>query len=143
MEPFLHTRRRRVIAGLVTLALAALLCVALFLPLYQFSTAIAYPGATDVAAQSLTLFTPNFALRRTAVYLTNEPFNKVYTWYSTTFELGPEAYAQSNCILMSKSSTIGWGFEQQMSVTVCNTPKDQMMFVMRTLLFRYPRWMHL
>lgn len=139
----MSTRRRRVIVSTMALVAAVVLCGALGLPLYQFSKAIEYPGATSVAAQSLTLFRPNFALRRTAVYRTNDPFNKVYTWYSTTFELGPEAYAQSNCILMNKSSTIGWGLEQQMSVTVCNTPKDQMMFVMRTVLFRYPNWMRL
>jgi hypothetical protein len=27
-----------------------------------------------------------------------------------------------------------------MSVMLCNTPNDQMMFVMRSILFRYPRF---
>lgn len=132
--------RRQVMGTLLMLAAITSLCGLVGLPFYAFSQATDYPGATIISAQNLTLWTPNFVLRRTAAYHTNDPFNKVYTWYSVTFDLGPESYAQSNCILMNKSSTMGLGFEQQMSVMVCNTPKDQMMFVMRSILFRYPRW---
>ena len=79
-------------------------------------------------------------MRRTSAYRTNDPFNKVYNWYSVKFDLGPESYAQSNCILMAKSVTTGWVFEEQISVMLCNTPNDQMMFVMRSVLFRYPHF---
>ena len=41
---------------------------------------------------------------------------------------------------MAKSVTTGWVFDEQMSVMLCNTPNDQMMFVMRSVLFRYPRF---
>jgi hypothetical protein len=38
---------------------------------------------------------------------------------------------------MAKSATVGWGIEEQTSVTVCNTPTDRMMFVMRSFYIRY------
>src|SRR5262249_6794905 len=107
--------------------------------LYRTYHATDYPGATRIADQNLTLYAPNLVVRRTTVYRTDDPFNKVYNWYSTGFTLGPETYAQSNCILMSKSASRGWQIEEQMSVTVCNTPTGRMMFVMRAVMFRYPR----
>ena len=117
----------------------ALSCGLVGVPLYQLYQATEYPGATRTADENLFHYTPNFAWRRTAVYRTTDPFPKVYNWYSTRFALGPEAYAQSNCILMARSSTITWRVEEQMSVMVCNTPTDRMMFVMRAFYIRYSR----
>jgi len=132
-----HARRRiGIVLVLLTMALA---CGSLGTALYVVSGATDYPGATNLGGQTLTRYSPNFVIRRTIAYRTTDPFNKVYNWYSTRFALGPESYAQSNCILMSKSRTLGLGFDEQMSVTVCTTANDQMMFVMRTLIYRYPR----
>ena len=108
--------------------------------LYRVYQATEYPGATQIADATVTHYTPNFSMRRTTVYRSADPFNKVYNWYSVRFDLGPESYAQSSCILMAKSVTTGWVFDEQMSVMLCQTPKDQMMFVMRSLLLRYPRF---
>jgi hypothetical protein len=130
--------RRRIGAALLLLA-AALGCGVVGVPLYRLYQAIEYPGATNVSEQNLFNFSPNFVWRRTAAYRTADPFPKVYNWYSTRFALGPEAYAQSNCILMARSSTVVWQVEEQMSVTVCNTPTDRMMFVMRAFYIRYSR----
>ena len=136
-----HERRprRRLIGGVAGLLLALAACGGLGALLYGTFQASEYPGATRVADGTITSYTPNFAIRRTSVYRTTDSFSKVYNWYSVGFELGPESYAQSNCILMSKSRTRGWGLSEQMSVMVCGTPNDQMMFVMRALIFRYPR----
>ena len=131
-------RRRRVGAALLLLAVA-LSCGLIGIPLYQVYQATDYPGATHVSDQNLFNYTPNFAWRRTTAYRTTDPFPKVYNWYSSGFALGPETYAQSNCILMARSSTIAWRVEEQMSVMVCNTPTDRMMFVMRTFYIRYSR----
>jgi hypothetical protein len=131
-------RRRRLGAALALLAVA-LICGIVSVPLYQLYQATEYPGATRTSEQNLFNYTPNFAWRRTAVYRTTDPFPKVYNWYSTRFALGPEAYAQSSCILMARSSTIVWRIEEQMSVMVCNTPTDRMMFVMRAFYIRYSR----
>jgi hypothetical protein len=140
MYSFLQNRRRR--AAAIGLLLAAVLCscAGLGALVYRVYQAAEYPGATMIADQTDTRYTPNFVIRRNTVYRSADPFNKIYNWYSVKFSLGPESYAQSNCILMTKSVTTGWVFDEQMSVMVCNTPNDPMMFVMRSVLFRYPRW---
>ena len=130
-----HHRLHRIA---LLLLLALLSCGGgLGLTIYQTYQATEYPGATRISDQNLIRYTPNFAWRRTASYRTADPFPQVYNWYSRRFALGPEAYAQSNCILMARTATIGWGVEEQTSVTVCNTPNDRMMFVMRSFYIRY------
>src|SRR5262245_51646231 len=115
--------RRRIGLALALLAVA-LSCGVAGVALQQLQQATMYPGATRTSEEDLFAYTPNFAWRRTAAYRTTDPFPKVYNWYSTRFALGPEGYAQSGCILMARSSTIIWRVEEQMSVTVCNTPSD-------------------
>jgi len=137
MQRYHPQRRWRKMAILLVLALALSCGGGLTLALYQTYAATEYPGATRMADQNLFHYTPNFAWRRTATYRTPDPFPKVYNWYSRRFALGPEAFAQSNCILMVKSATVGWRVEEQTSVTVCNTPNDRMVFVMRSFYFRY------
>jgi hypothetical protein len=134
----LQHRRTAVFALFLAVALCA--CAGLVPLLYRVYQAAAYPGATQIADETITHYTPNFSMRRTTVYRSADPFNKIYNWYSVKFDLGPESYAQSNCILMAKSVTTGWVFDEQMSVMLCHTPNDQMMFVMRSLLVRYPHW---
>jgi hypothetical protein len=132
-----HPRWRiGIVLVLLTMALA---CGGLGAAGYVVYGATDYPGATSLGGQTLTRYSPNFVIRRTIAYRTTDPFNKVYNWYSKRFALGPESYAQSNCILMSKSKTLGLGFDEQMSVMICGTPNDQMMFVMRALVYHYPR----
>jgi hypothetical protein len=126
-------------AGLLLLTLTALACGGLGLLLFQTYQATEYPGAARVSDQNLTVYTPNFAIRRTTVYRTDDPFPSVYNWYSNRFELGPETYAQGTCILMSKAANRAWLVEEQMSVMVCNTPTGRMMFVMRAFLVRFSR----
>jgi hypothetical protein len=130
-------RRRRRLAVLLLLALMLSCGGGLGVALYTTYQATEYPGATQIADQNIFLYLPNFAWRRTTAYRTGDPFPKVYNWYSSRLSLGPESHAQSNCILMAKSATVGWGIEEQTSVTVCNTPTDRMMFVMRSFYIRY------
>jgi hypothetical protein len=140
MHSDLRFRPRRTAALALFLAVALCSCAGLGPLLYRIYQAAEYPGATQIADETTTRYTPNFVMRRTTVYRSADPFNKVYNWYSVKFDLGPESYAQSNCILMAKSVTTGWVFDEQMSVMLCNTPNDQMMFVMRSVLLRYPRF---
>lgn len=130
-----HPRWRRVAALLLALLIGS--CGGVGMLLQRTYQATDYPGAILVSDQGLTRYTPNFAFRRTSVYRTDDPFPSVYNWYSNKFALGPETYAQSNCILMSKSADRGWRVEEQMSVMVCNTPTGRMMFVMRSFVVRY------
>ena len=134
-----HTRSRRWrrVAVLSLMALALSCVGGLGLALYVTYRASEYPGARLISDQNNVIYLPNFAWRRTTAYRTDDPFPKVYNWYSRRFELGPESHAQSNCILMARSATVGWGVEEQTSVTVCNTPTDRMMFVMRAFYIRY------
>jgi hypothetical protein len=137
MPSHARSHRWRRIAVLSLLALALSCGGSLALVLYQTYRASEYPGATLIADQNNIIYLPNFAWRRTTAYRTDDPFPKVYNWYSSGLALGPEAHAQSNCILMAKSETVAWGVEEQTSVTVCNTPTDRMMFVMRSFYIRY------
>ena len=132
-----RSQRVRIAGGV--LLLAAFLCL-FGLPaiaLAQLYRADNYPGAVLISDQNLVRYVPNLVFRRTTSFRSDDPFNRVYNWYSNTFSLGPETFAQSNCILMARSWTTAWILEQQMSVMVCNTPKDQMMFVMRSVALRY------
>jgi hypothetical protein len=138
----MHTVRSRrwpIRAALLFLALVIAACGVVGLLLYRTYQATDHPGATRVADQNLTLYTPNFVTRRTIVYRTDDPFPSVYNWYSNKFALGPESYAQGTCISMSKAASRTWLLEEQMSVMVCNTPTGRMMFVMRAFLVRYSR----
>jgi hypothetical protein len=129
------TRRRTLLLAGAAMALV-LLCGGLGLLAGDSFQSDAYPGATPVAADNHARFAPALVLRRTATYRSGDPLNKIYNWYSRRFGLGPEAYAQSSCILMSRSWTTALVLEQQMSVMVCGTPTDRMMFVMRSAVLR-------
>jgi hypothetical protein len=130
--------RRRSIPVLIFLALVLGSCGGGAALLYRDYQSTNYPGATLVSDQNLTRYAPNFVMRRTTAYRTTDAFNKVYNWYSSGFSLGPETYAQSNCILMARSWRSARVLEQSMSVMLCSTPTDRMMFVMRSMTIRYP-----
>jgi hypothetical protein len=136
MQTIRPGRRARRVA-LLFLAFLTAGCAVLAVLLAQTWRATDYPGATRVSDQNLAIYTPNFVLRRTTVYRTDDPFPQVYNWYSNQFILGPENYAQGTCISMSNAADRGWLLEEQMSVMVCNTPNGRMMFVMRAFLVRY------
>ncbi len=124
------------------LALAALIVVtllagaAVYLAV-QYRDAADYPGAVLVAGQTLYRLTPWLTIRRDTSYRTADPFPVVYNFYSGGFGLGPEVYAQSNCILMAQATTQLRFIEREMSVTVCDTPNGRLIFVMRSLALHY------
>lgn len=100
-----------------------------------------YPGATTVDASDTIRTTPNLIFRRVETYRSTDPFNVIYNWYSQRFNLGPERFAQSNCLLMARSFTVFGPLSLNASVMVCNTAADRMVFVQRTYLLRYPAWL--
>lgn len=98
-----------------------------------------FPGATLVADHTIYKFSPHLSLRRDASYRTTAKFSTVYNWYSEEFDLGPETYAQSACILMARSRMVLVVVERQASVMVCDTPKNErLVFVMQSYLVRFP-----
>jgi hypothetical protein len=127
--------------AVITAALAAALWGAIGVTVWRVYHAAEYPGAAHVAADNLLRWTPSFAIRRTEAFRSTDAFDKVYNWYSQQFDLGPERFAQSNCLLMARSSHVAGPISLTASVMVCNTHVDRMMFVQRTYILRYPDWL--
>ncbi|MEP7358243.1 MAG: hypothetical protein ABI847_13440 [Anaerolineales bacterium] len=121
-------------AGLVT----AVILLALGAFVVRYRAAADYPGAELMAGQDTYAAWPNPTLKRDTSYLSNDPFPAVYNFYSAGFGLGPEAYAQSNCIQMARSFTDLLVIERHMSVMLCDTPRGRMIFVMRAVTLRLP-----
>ena len=95
-----------------------------------------YPGSLYLGDNVIYKFSP-LVIRRDSSYRSTDEFGKIYNWYSVGFDLGPEAYAQSQCILMARSFTDYRIIERDMSVTLCDTPNGRMIFVMRSLALRW------
>jgi hypothetical protein len=105
----------------------------------RYQNAADYPGAALMAGQQIYSVWPNPTVRRDSSYHTTDLFPAVYNFYSSGFALGPEVYAQSNCIQMAKTFTEFYVVERDMSVMVCDTPSGRLIFVMRSLSLRLPR----
>jgi hypothetical protein len=118
-------------------ALAGLLTLGYLLARYQ--AAADYPGAALMAGQNIYNVWPNPTVRRDSSYHTNDPFPTVYNYYSVGFKLGPEDYAESNCIQMANNFTDLYIIERHMSVMVCDTPSGRLIFVMRSVTLRLPK----
>jgi len=123
------------IAGWLAISLAALALI-LFVNWYQQSAV--YPGSLVMGSDhTIYKLSPVPTVRQDSAYRSTDAFGKVYNFYSSGFELGPESYAQSTCILMAHSFTDFWVIRRQMTVTLCDTPQDRMIFVMRSLELRW------
>ena len=68
-------------------------------------------------------------------YLTTDNFTAVYNWYSVTFDLGAEARALEKCTLLEGTNE-QLVVKRHVSVSLCNTPEGQMIFVTRSTSFR-------
>jgi hypothetical protein len=139
MESKMQKHRLVLRLGVMGLVLAA--CIGFGVALGLAPPIEQYPGSTLISDSTTQRFQPNYFTRRTAVYKSQDAFNKVYGWYSIGFKLGPEAHAQGNCILMARSSTLLLFIDETMSVTLCDTPTGAMAFVMHTRYVRYAGWL--
>lgn len=126
--------------ALITLTLFVLIWGGLAYMSWQTYHAAEYPSATAIDASDTARASPNLTFRRVETYRSTDPFNKIYNWYSQRFGLGPERFANSNCLLMARSSNILGPIALNASVMVCNTTTDRMMFVQRTYMLKYPEW---
>jgi hypothetical protein len=97
-----------------------------------------YPGAQMTSDNQITIWAPNPTLRRSTSYLSDDSFRAIYRFYSVGFDLGPEAHAESGCILMADSETTLGLIQQQMTVMLCDTPSGNAIFVMRAVSLRLP-----
>jgi hypothetical protein len=129
----------RMLLALSLLAVGLLLAFGLLFGagVARYFQSIVYPRALDVSENTLYVWWPNPTVRRTLLLRTDDGFGKVFGWYSRTFELGPEQHAIGQCSLMARSRDVLWLLEGDMSVQVCNTPNGRMVFVMRSLTFKW------
>ncbi|NJK79999.1 MAG: hypothetical protein HC876_21685 [Chloroflexaceae bacterium] len=96
---------------------------------------IDYPDATIVSRHTRTYFSGRPSLRQDASYRTTDHFPAIYNWYSNGFDLGPESKALSQCSLLEHDTQ--WLLVQHhMSVMICDTTSDRMIFVERTFTLR-------
>jgi hypothetical protein len=101
----------------------------------------AYPGAATIDTDDELRLWPSLIFKRVESYRGTDPFNVIYNWYSRQFELGPERFANGNCLLMARSATLFGPLSLNASVMVCETTIDRMMFITRTYTLRYPTCM--
>ena len=85
-----------------------------------------YPNATTVDTGDVWRASPSLFFKRVESYRSTDPFNLIYNWYSRQFDLGPERFANGNCLLMARSSTLLGPLNLNASVMVCNTAADRM-----------------
>jgi hypothetical protein len=135
----MHKMLWRIIA--ITAALIVALWGSLGFAAWRTYHAAEYPGATAVSDANLVRWGPNLAIKRTETFRSTDTFDKIYNWYSRQFDLGPERFANSNCLLMARSSNVIGPLALTTSVMICTTSADRMMFVQRTYILRYPDWL--
>lgn len=127
--------------ALLTAALFVLIWGGLGVFAWRTYHAGAYPNATAIDTGDVWRATPSLIFKRVESYRSTDPFNVIYNWYSQQFDLGPERFANGNCLLMARSSTLFGPLNLNASVMVCETTADRMMFVTRTYTLRYPEWL--
>jgi hypothetical protein len=116
--------------GLVLVLGALLLAGALVTAVNRERQAVYYPGSVPLANHANYRGLPT-QLRWDSAYLTSDPFNDVYSWYSIKFALGAEERAIGRCITL-EGPIEHLFLEQTISVVICGTPNGQMIFVSRS-----------
>lgn len=138
-----QTSNRRLLAriSMLIVVLFVLIWSGLGLLAWRTYHAGKYPNATTIDTGDVWRATPGLIFKRVESYRSTDPFNLIYNWYSQQFDLGPERFANGNCLLMARSSNLFGPLSLNASVMVCETTADRMMFVTRTYMLRYPDWL--
>ncbi len=93
-----------------------------------------YPGSELISAHSNYKSLP-YQYRWDQSYQTEDPFPKVFRWYSAAFNLGPESRANRSCSLLEGDAR--WvSIRRKTNVLLCDTPNGRMIFVTRVTRFR-------
>jgi hypothetical protein len=131
-----HRYNRNMLSGCGALGLLIVLALigAVGVVAWQDRQAARYPGSLPIASHSIYRGLPN-EYRWDDTYLTTDNFTAVYNWYSINFELGAEAHAMEKCTILEGNNP-QLGVNRYVSVSVCNTPNGQMIFVSRTTSLR-------
>ena len=116
--------------GLITL-IAFIVPAGLLIFLFERDMQSArYPGSLPLSNHSNYKGLP-FEYRWDNSYRTSDNFTDVYKWYSITFELGAEARANGECILL-EGTNARLGVSRHISVFLCRTHFGQMIYVTRS-----------
>jgi hypothetical protein len=121
---------------LIALLLAITLAAGGAVLVFRWYAGAEFPGAIMTSDRSVFYPGTHPVLRRDTTYITSAPFNEVYTWYSITYELGPEQYGQGTCILMARSRSRLGVVDEDIGVTVCDTPSGRTILVTRSIALR-------
>ena len=127
---------RKILTGCAILVLLAVLGTAALLAssVSRERNRAQYPGSVALTGHSNYASLPS-QFRWDNSYRTTDPFPVVYQWYSTTFELGAEARALGDCILLDGTTT-AFVIERYTSVVLCDTPSGRLIYVTRSTAFR-------
>lgn len=121
--------------ALLVLLVALLASTVLALALLWQRSSFDYPGASIITQHTNSRLLGQPYLQQSVSYRSTDAFPHIYTWYSTSFDLGTESHAQGPCILIENSHT--WLVaHHHMGVTICDTQQQRMIFVQRTLSLR-------
>lgn len=120
--------------GALALVIVAALLGVVGVVAWQDRQAGRYPGSLPISSHSIYRGLPN-EYRWDDTYLTTDNFTTVYNWYSVNFELGAEAHAMEKCTILEGNNP-RLGVNRYVSVSVCNTPDGQLIFVSRTTSLR-------
>lgn len=116
--------------GLITLFGVIALAGFLILLFIRDQQAAQYPGSVALSNHSNYRGLP-FEYRWDNSYRTSGNFTDIYNWYSITFDLGAEARANGECILL-EGTNARLVFSRHISVFLCNTHFGQMIYVTRS-----------
>ncbi len=127
---------RNFMLGCGSLALFLGICLGgiLMLSLIRDRQSAQYPGALPIASHSNYHGLP-YQYRWDDTYITTDNFTAVYNWYSVTFDLGAEVRALERCTLLEGTNE-QLVVKRHVSVSLCNTPEGQMIFVTRSTSLR-------
>lgn len=127
---------RKILAGCGIFVLIVIISLIGFGVLFisQDRQSARYPDAEPVSKHENYSGLP-FEYKWDNAYHTTDPFPAVYNWYSTGFDLGPEARANGRCILLEGSEK-RLAATRYMSVLLCDTPTGRMIYVSRSTSFR-------
>jgi hypothetical protein len=93
-----------------------------------------YPGSTPLSTHS-NYASLSRAYRWDDTFRTQDDFTAVYNWYSINFDMGAEARANGNCILLETNDQF-FRAQRFMSVFIRGTPEGQLVFVSHTTTFK-------
>ena len=123
---------RRLKLGCFSTAIIFLFLItgSLLYALDQEREAARYPGSILLSEHNNYSGFP-YMFRWDNSYQTNDTVNKVYNWYSITFDMGAESKANGSCIYL-EDSFVRLRIQRTMSVFICGTKDGQLIYVSRS-----------